>query len=624
MRTETTPALPPGTTPLRNSPAGRRFALVWAVALSLWIGLAALLAPETTERWLWSVRSVLATPLATGIAIAALLAALVPAASTAAVRGLEAIDRAMDRRVWAWTIGAAWALTCWLLRSRNTELGDADMLFQHVIFDTHLYGFNTYPDEYLTRIVSSITYRFLHETLHLSFEDSYAAISIAWGLAFWSFVRRLASTWFPGRPAARAVLMGIFLGAGTMQLFFGYLEYYSGVAALIVLYALATYRAAGGQVGIVFPALTLGTALAFNSFTSCLVPSLALLAFLTARQLRGSLLRTILAVGLAALPILLTWLWLEARGYDVSDHHFTKSNAVRGRFIFLVRPTDKFYLYSTLDPRHLLDLFNALVLAAAPGIGACVAALSLGGRRLPLGRATIVLMTMAAGLLGFVFVVNPDLGPARDWDLLGFGGLGLSLLGGFALPFALPDDRALRRVGGTLLLSGLAITVPFLIHNATTSGRDWNRLEHTVNEQLLQWGRERDAHTLHEVTHLRRAEHSLGLAFGALLEQAPELHVHLDEPNAAARIALHYADREVPASARELLEAARADYLEALTMQPDNAKTHRRFFGLLRLLGAPAEEQISHLDAVIRLEPNAPDRDRLEAEVKRLRRSQGQ
>ncbi len=602
-----------------------RFAILWVigfgvVTLTLGVMTAFRGTESPLERWLWAWAPQVDSWAMTVLALALAVLGAVPSISSGWVRLFEALDRALDRRGLAAALTVAWLLMAWLLRSMNTELGDADMLFQHLIYDAHVYGFNTYPDEYLSRILGSRFYLLAHESFGVSFAHAWAALSILWGLAFVSAVRRLASTWFPGRSAARGLTLGLFFCAGLTQHFFGYLELYAGATVLIVLTAIAFYRTSGGQAKVLFPAMLVGLTIACNSFATCLLPALTVLAWLSARaEWRTRVARVALALAVAALPLLLTWAWLQLQGYDVQDHHLTKSHAVRGRFIFSVTPDDPHYLYGPLDPRHFLDIVNALVLSGVPGLGALIAALLLGRRRLPWrSHAAAVYGLASAGLIGFICVVNPDLGPVADWDLLSFGGLGVTLAGAFLLPFALPDDNQLRRVGGALLAVGLGITVPFVLQNAHTLGPDYERIDEAPEPWMKELGTQLGAQSVHEVAHLGRAERRLGRGFRILMDEAPELDIRDDEPSAARRIAEHYRDRPLPAAAGPDLEAARKSYEEASRLNPDNVQTHRRLLGLLQLLKAGPADVRPHLEAILRIEPDASDRAILEATLSSL------
>ena len=83
--------------------------------------------------------------------------------------------------------------------------------------------------------------------------------------------------------------------------------------------------------------------------------------------------------------------------------------------------------YAAISPRHLLDIANELWLVAPLGFLAMLLLLGAGHKEEPAPKREQALGLVA--LLSFLlaFWINPSLGAARDWDLLSFYGIPLSL-----------------------------------------------------------------------------------------------------------------------------------------------------------------------------------------------------
>lgn len=112
------------------------------------------------------------------------------------------------------------------------------------------------------------------------------------------------------------------------------------------------------------------------------------------------------------------------------------------------------YPYSLISLEHLRDMLN-LILHIAP-VGAAVVVLALISKRFRTGLSTpfgsvLASITWATFLVSLW--IDPKLGAARDWDLLGWFGLPLSLLGGYLLMTAVPlkIDRIRLSVQATIV-----------------------------------------------------------------------------------------------------------------------------------------------------------------------------
>ncbi|TPW03679.1 MAG: hypothetical protein FD129_3006, partial [bacterium] len=155
-----------------------------------------------------------------------------------------------------------------------------------------------------------------------------------------------------------------------------------------------------------------------------------------------------------------------------------------------------------LAPAHLMDLFNIVVLVAAPAFFLLVLLVtrfrrSLTWHSVPVKFGTCVLVLMAA----FYAMVNPVLSMPRDWDL--FSLLALPIL--FLLTALLadgkfsPEDRGL--LGLTPIVAGL-LTLPLFLVNSNAA-RLSQRLEdigeyayatyYSGSSVLIQMGQNLDA-----------------------------------------------------------------------------------------------------------------------------------
>jgi hypothetical protein len=112
------------------------------------------------------------------------------------------------------------------------------------------------------------------------------------------------------------------------------------------------------------------------------------------------------------------------------------------------------YPYSLFSLEHLRDMLN-LILHIAP-VGAAILVSVLISKRFRTGLTTpfgsVLALTAWSAFLVSIWI-DPKLGAARDWDLLGWFGFPMSLLGGYLLLTAVPlkTDRIRLSVQATIV-----------------------------------------------------------------------------------------------------------------------------------------------------------------------------
>ncbi len=83
----------------------------------------------------------------------------------------------------------------------------------------------------------------------------------------------------------------------------------------------------------------------------------------------------------------------------------------------------------------------------------------------PSDRAAIFLGTAAGGMLLWVFLWNPDLGAARDWDLFAPAAFPLTAWGAYLMASHL-DEATLETAAVTYPLSSFLVTAPWIAENS--------------------------------------------------------------------------------------------------------------------------------------------------------------
>lgn len=572
-----------------------RFLAVSGAALAL-VAVLAEIAGATflRERW-WSVHAwgFLPRP-AFALGLAAFAAGLL-----AAWRARGPLDRALVATLGAAPPLPAWAgralaavvagLVFWLFREGHTMLGDGNALVRNVPA-----GQDFHVDEPLTLWL----HRFFHVTTGPLFtgrptaEVAHATIGLSSALCGALFVPiawALAGDLARGTAAAsdgaggdgnstpratQALVFAALVSQGYVQLYFGYVENYTFLAAALAAYALAALRALAGRAPLVLPAAILVLALALHLSAAVAVPSfLFLLAhrLLDSRARAAALRDLALAAGLyAATHALLARI---GHGYD-----WTAMLLALGR-----RTTDSTTSYG-FHPPTFEQFLQQQALIGPLGIFllglAAVAALRL---RLWRDGRSLFLAALAPGYLAASFIAgDSNLGVARNWDLLAPAGFVFTLV---ALGFAARapwEGAALRRWLFVLALASLFHTVPWVALNASA--------ERTVERfKVLPLGLGRAKVMVADWYYARgREDEALGWYRLALDENPLQNHAH----SQLGRIALHRGRPDIAERAfREALRSRPTMALYRFQLADALVRSHQ--------LG-PARAQ---LDTLLALEP---------------------
>jgi len=234
-----------------------------------------------------------------------------------------------------------------------------------------------------------------------------------------------------------------------MLVFFGYVENYSLFVLSVTVYSVAGLLVVKRRTSrwLVLPLLVLATF--FHVLGVTLIPS-AIYLLVADSKLGHAISRlnrgTKLLVGLAGVCVLgAVFLY-----FYYTDYFF------RFAIIPIVRNMFTVEGYTLFSFKHLADYFNLLVMLL-PGLAIMVSVLLfLPVRKTFKQREYRYLLILVLSTLGAVFLFDPKLGMARDWDLFSFSGVPLTLL----CYYSVLDGR--NRFTSSGMLSGLAITLGLL------------------------------------------------------------------------------------------------------------------------------------------------------------------
>jgi len=345
-------------------------------------------------------------------------------------------------------IAIACALPFWLLRERVHLFGDGSLLTRN----------KGYSETVMRApVLVRGTYEWVRaaERRSIDAETALAALSVVAGVVAVFALLRMAAALTPDR-GGRVLTAALLLTAGTMQLFFGHVEYYAVPAAALALYLwLATAILARDA-----PAWP--TWIAWGVLVPLHLSALALLpaqVFLGVRDARRG--RRALAFSAAAAAVALAIAWILPR---LAGH---KSGALLSTLLagpkrylspFFDTTTSK-HAFGFLSPGHGLALVNDLLLLAPVALVA-LPILWRDRRRRP-DAQHVFLGIAALGGLALSVVFHRELGPVRDWDLLAINGF--LVLAFVAACLVRPHPGRQRIAIVAVAIAGLHHLVPWVV-----------------------------------------------------------------------------------------------------------------------------------------------------------------
>jgi len=442
----------------------------WGLFL-LTLHLAAFQLPEEMA---WSLWPYTLLPTWLGWSLALLAGTLIiPAVSQAILSSLAWLwsvwpgKHALGRPAWFGIATLLAGLLFWLARLRHLGWGDSYLLsvvLSHPDLETRvIYNWQA-P---LTVFLHQRLWQFVADPwLGWPVETVYALVSIICGMIS-IYVLLIFLSQLGCNPVETAVLAGLMLSIGSMQLFFGYVENYTVISLGIIVTLFLAWRALPGKIQPVWPALALSLTNGFHPSTVFLWPGMGLLVWLCWRRGYVSLARSI---GQLALPPLFVagaiFVLMQSGGHGLEAlMGVDRPGGGDGIwFVPLFETTTRWQHYTMFSAAHLLDWSNEHLLISPFGLPLIVMALLTIRRfQLTVFERTVdrdyayFLGASAGSYLLLTWLWNPDYGGRKDWDLFAPSAFVYTLLAGYLLVRVLPDREKLSQ-------AGLFITVGSLLH----------------------------------------------------------------------------------------------------------------------------------------------------------------
>ncbi|MBN1993558.1 MAG: hypothetical protein JW953_12735 [Anaerolineae bacterium] len=369
------------------------------------------------------------------------------------------------RRQWWFALAAGLAgLLFWLARLRHLRWGDAAVLAQALSHpNLELRVVYNWQAPLTVFLHQRLWYFVARPWLGWPVEYVYAAISIICGIGFvyllLTFLAQLGRT-----PLESAVLAGLLLTTGSMQLFFGYVENYTIVSLGLLLTLFLAWRALRGDLQPVWPVLALALSNGFHPSTVFLWPGMLVLIWLCWKRnyvsVAGGLAQTILPPLLVGAGV---FALMESGGHGLSallsDDRPGGGDGIW--FVPLFATTTVWQHYTMFSVAHLLDWLNEHLLISPFGLPLIMLTLITVSRfrvavfDRPADKDYGYFLSVTAALyLLLTWVWNPDYGGRQDWDLFAPSAFVYTLLAGYLWVRVLVNRDKLKE--GSLFIMAVA------------------------------------------------------------------------------------------------------------------------------------------------------------------------
>jgi len=217
------------------------------------------------------------------------------------------------------------------------------------------------------------------------------------------------------QPRHSVTLFLLMVSGGYMQLFFGDVENYTLVSALIVLYLLMAFLFLSGRVHLAVPSAVLAAAICFHVIAGWLLPSLLYLYLLALKKRRYRA----IAIGIALSMLIVAG--------TLAAFHFSGMLPIQGLLTSHLLGDGRGYsgMLAPLSAQYYWEIANLLFLL----FPAVLLFIPLLAFRRMVGEPMGIFLGVAGGcMLAFLLVWRAGLGVYYDWNLFAPGMIPVALL----------------------------------------------------------------------------------------------------------------------------------------------------------------------------------------------------
>ncbi|MFC1489934.1 tetratricopeptide repeat protein [Candidatus Latescibacterota bacterium] len=297
----------------------------------------------------------------------------------------------------------------YLFRQKTIFLGDGQLRVRN----TEVYYLFSF-EEPLDTFIHTLLYKYLNPALGLTGKDIYQYVSILCGMAAVGGMVYIIRKLYEGS-GKRWFIGCLILTCGSMQYFFGYVESYTVLGALILMFLLSGQLMLKRMRFTVIPIIFLSFAVITHPLAILFIPG-ALYAYLqvinSKKNNSSKVMQWTVTSGIFVIIIggLLTVFGVGGHSPLKFLTHYTGGSN-------LLPIVSKGDLYGIFSSGHFIDILNEIGLVVPACISVFIILPGLLGMRR--SRPSLFHFMCCLGPLLFLVAFNPKLGYARDWDIFG-------------------------------------------------------------------------------------------------------------------------------------------------------------------------------------------------------------
>jgi len=390
------------------------------------------------------------------------------------LKGMDARDYASDKKksghrpfhtIYPYALIIVAGLAYYFLSARSHFLGDGYTLISQLANPDSSIKMREFGEMFLHRLFFGT---FGPENGHFA-RFTYQIISAISGLIFviglLYYTRKLTRN-----PIAYYAFIGLnFLAAGTVH-FFGYVENYSIVTAVLYLMLLSGLASLKRGRKSIVPVVAFIVAIFLHSISLVYLPALLiyLVLILDFKHIGARILEKSKLL-LSAMAATFVLFYAAVKLWAPMFWKLAFLPPLPGKFT-----TDDYYLFS---PAHLVDFINLILFLMPVTVIVWVVYYQRGEQQERKVWAPETLFLAAACLSGLLaaFTLEPKLGMARDWDLMSTMLIGGSLTGIYLWILRFSRQPRFRAASLLLGLLSLSVFIPWLsLHNSIKNQYEYN------------------------------------------------------------------------------------------------------------------------------------------------------
>lgn len=343
----------------------------------------------------------------------------------------------------------------YLLRGQAHFLGDGDVridMLPQMVPQLRI-------SDYGATVLAQQLYRLFEGFASNPAELAYQTMSYAGGFLFLIAVIYFSTRLFEDF-SRRALFTLVLTTSGYMLLFFGYVENYSIFVLMVALTALTGLEICRGRLHplLIIPPLVLAIYLHFLGLALLPAAIYAVVANWRPLDFIRKSNRPVKAA-LILVPVVLALIAFV--------HFYNQSMFVRFATVPLFENDFTVAGYTLFSIAHILDYVN-LTFLVFPGVLIVLLLVILAETREALRqRGVTYLAVLSACCLGAGFLLYPQLGMPRDWDLYAFAGVPLAVLGAYLLLGEKGESIRHRMTPVLLIAVNLMVLVPRVVTQAS-------------------------------------------------------------------------------------------------------------------------------------------------------------